>query len=596
MNQVPEIPEAERAGSCAHVTRPRHLLVLCHDIVDSHFDRRISQQAAVWAGRGWDVTIVGMTKSDGDQVERWPNGVMCIKIDQRRLLPVDDPLWTDLLGRRLDELDGWVPSNVEAAEVKEPADAEEINGTAPSAMAAKAGDVGSGENFEERDLASDNNPIDMILLTIRPFWKRLPLSWRRFGWDFRAKLNFRTRVARCVARCHWDWRRFRRFAANVQAWALRTMTRGCAKLLPSGLGVRTRLATILARSQVAVPVSLTPLLEWYPLPFTVSLLETSARLRPDVILACDLTTVPAALRLSDDTNAVLIYDSHEFYPEQISFTPRQRALLRAWDVRGLNAAFLAYTVSPTVARLMFESYGLLRMPQSLSNAPDFPTPSCQSELNGPLRRALDIESDSTVILYHGGFLRMRNLDILISGFVKSALPDTRLVLLGFGDMAWIDDLIRSVGGARVVHALDAVPASVLDRWVADANFVVIPYSALDLNTEYCSPNKLHDCVALGIPVLANQQLRDVTDLLSRFGIGLSLDMTSAETLATSLSALSTFQTDQANFIAARDAFGWATQQCKIGSWISMIEAELDGRTTVPVSGRASEVAIGVASR
>jgi hypothetical protein len=39
----------------------KHLVVLCHDVIVDHFDRRISEQAKIWVEQRWDVTIIGMT-------------------------------------------------------------------------------------------------------------------------------------------------------------------------------------------------------------------------------------------------------------------------------------------------------------------------------------------------------------------------------------------------------------------------------------------------------------------------------------------------------------------------------------------------------
>jgi SAM-dependent methyltransferase/glycosyltransferase involved in cell wall biosynthesis len=473
----------------------RHLLVLCHDVIDAHFDRRISQQVNVWIEQGWDVTIVGMTDKDSDVFERWRNGVLCIKIDQRNLLPVNDALW----------------EQVAALPVQSSGSAE-ADTVAPATS--KGGVETSSPTIQKR-----------LSHVVRTLWKRLPTSWRDRAWPWRVRL-----------------------AHFVERWG---------KQPPA-------IADVPKISE----------LEWYPLPFTESLCATAGNLRPDAILACDLTTIPAALRLATNTGAVLLYDAHEFYPEQAAFTPRQRALLRTWEARALNEAFLAYTVSPTIACLMQEQYQSSRLPDTLTNAPNFLARPPDTQRNGPIRRALNLETSTRLILYHGGFSKHRNLDVLIFGFMQAKLPNTCLVMLGFGDREWIKDLITQANGEGAVCLLNAVPASELDQWVADADFVVIPYPAVDRNTEFCSPNKLHDCVALEIPVLANQDLKDVCAVLSKYRIGISLDLSSPDVAARSLSNITAFQVNLSDFAGARRDLGWPRQADKVCSWIAAVEREI----------------------
>jgi glycosyltransferase involved in cell wall biosynthesis len=472
----------------------RHLLVLCHDVVDDHFDRRISQQADVWAQKGWDVTILGMTDEDQLAIERWKSGVLCVKINQRNLLPVEDLLWKAIMA---------VPP-------------EQLAGLSPEAVASLASGAVADATGRRRS---------WLMGTARAVWKSLPVSWRERVWHLRARF----------AKAAFRWRMLRSVAPSM------------SEILP---------------------------LDSYPLPFTESIYVMARKLRPDAILACDLTTIPAAFRLSADTGALVLYDSHEFYPEQITFTDRQRALLRVWDAKAFREAFYAYTISSAMADLIYEQYRPSQKPGWLTNAPAF---FCQPSGRRLLRQALLLDRSIHIVLYYGRFSQFRNLDNLIFGFARANLADTRLIMMGYGDRQWIADLIAQAKAGAVVHLLDAVPASEVEHWVADADFVVIPYPAVDLNTKFCSPNKLHDCIALGVPVLANQELKDVCAVLSTYGIGVPLDLSSPDAAARSFSDIHGFQRSLGDFDSAEKNLGWPSQFESVLLCIATVEKEIGRR-------------------
>ena len=47
--------------------------------------------------------------------------------------------------------------------------------------------------------------------------------------------------------------------------------------------------------------------------------------------------------------------------------------------------------------------------------------------------------------------------------------------------------------------MPAVPQAELLEWTAAADIGIIPYQPVDLNTRFCSPNKLFEYIAAGIP-------------------------------------------------------------------------------------------------
>jgi glycosyltransferase involved in cell wall biosynthesis len=83
------------------------------------------------------------------------------------------------------------------------------------------------------------------------------------------------------------------------------------------------------------------------------------------------------------------------------------------------------------------------------------------------------------------------------------LEKVHLVLMGFGPSrdAFLE-AARDPSATRV-HVLDPVPPSELLSWVASADVGAMPNPGLTLNDRFSTPNKLFECFAAGVPVIAS---------------------------------------------------------------------------------------------
>jgi len=80
-----------------------------------------------------------------------------------------------------------------------------------------------------------------------------------------------------------------------------------------------------------------------------------------------------------------------------------------------------------------------------------------------------------------------------------------LVMMGFGDYGkTLQATAQRMGliGKRV-YFLPAVSQSELLQHSASADMGIIPYPHIDLNSYYCTPNKLFEFIQAGLPIIAN---------------------------------------------------------------------------------------------
>lgn len=200
----------------------------------------------------------------------------------------------------------------------------------------------------------------------------------------------------------------------------------------------------------------------------------------------------------------LVYDSHEIFLETGTGVRLPRVLRRAlsaYEGHLARGAFALVTVNEGYAGVLQQR---LRPRRTfiVRNCPPRWTPSVESASR--LRDATGATASEPLILYHGGFSSNRGIEELAEALLVPALGSAHLALLGYGPSR--SALVELAADRRFrgrVHVLDAVPPSELLDWVAGADVDVIPLQHSTLNHWLCTPNKLWESLAVGVPVVVS---------------------------------------------------------------------------------------------
>ncbi|MCL2122624.1 MAG: glycosyltransferase [Desulfovibrionaceae bacterium] len=269
----------------------------------------------------------------------------------------------------------------------------------------------------------------------------------------------------------------------------------------------------------------------YILRASCSLLAFMLKLRGvHIIVAADLPALPAALLYGALFSAKVIYDAHEFWPEndaestafEIAYWTRlERKLAPHADYR--------QTVSTDLAAFMERCYGC-----SFAAVPNC-IPRVQGEV---ARQAGHDDLDFCRFLFQGNFAIGRGLDKLITAWAQ---VDTRAVLLLRGPLnAYRDQLIalaKSLGLYDVtVFFPDPVSETELVAAAAQADVGIVPYEPINTGHRYCCPNKLSQYMAAGLPVLANKT-EYVSRIISDAGCGLCINFEQTDALMNAVNSL-----------------------------------------------------------
>ena len=221
----------------------------------------------------------------------------------------------------------------------------------------------------------------------------------------------------------------------------------------------------------------------------------------DVYHGHDLTGLPAARAAARRNHGRVVYDSHDIYVEAGRAATRPawvRRLLRWLEWRWTRGIVALVSVNEGYASVLA---GRLHPPRTVVvyNCPPRWEPPASPRDH--LREAAGIPSDSSVVLFHGGLSPHRGLRELAAAMLEPGLETAHLVFLGYGSGR--DEIEALAAESRFtghVHLLDAVAPEILAEWITTADVDAIPFPRSTLNLYLCTPNKLFESIAAGVPV------------------------------------------------------------------------------------------------
>jgi glycosyltransferase involved in cell wall biosynthesis len=219
--------------------------------------------------------------------------------------------------------------------------------------------------------------------------------------------------------------------------------------------------------------------------------------------AHDLTGL-AAVGAIADRRAPVVYDVHDLILDTgtaVRLPGVLRRLLRSYERRQVARVAGIVTVNDGLRDVLRSRFPGTRI-EVVHNTPDSWTPG---EGVDPIRSHGDVPADAWVLLYHGGLSYGRGIEETMAALLEPAMPaDVHLVLLGFGERG---PEYRRLAGEPVyagrVHVLDPVAPDELLTWVAAADLGVVLHPIQRLNDRNKTPNKLFECLAAGVPVVAS---------------------------------------------------------------------------------------------
>ena len=291
-----------------------------------------------------------------------------------------------------------------------------------------------------------------------------------------------------------------------------------------------------------------------------------ARQEPaDAYHAHDLNALPVAWLARRFRGGKVVYDSHELWLDRSML--RKRSRLNRFAVKRIESFLIRRTDANIVAgesggRELAKRYHIV-MPTLILNAPSY-NPVERSDI---LRDEIGIPGEHRVILYIGRITYYRGLEELVQSL--QYLEHCSLVLMGYAPPDYVGGLkklIKDEGLIDRVHFFGPVPPEEVVRYAASADMGVAPIKNAGLSYYYCSPNKVFECIAAGLPV-AGSNFPDLKKVIEGHNLGVTFDPDSPRDIARAidyvLSDKARYQEMGRNALEAAKIFNWENESKKL---------------------------------
>lgn len=245
---------------------------------------------------------------------------------------------------------------------------------------------------------------------------------------------------------------------------------------------------------------------------------------PDIVHMHDHLTLTAAAMYKEAFDVPIIWDAHEIYEDLASIEPERATVNSRIIADNVQYVDGFITLNQSIADFYREKYEALPEAVLVPNAVERVT---QTKYDGRLHEAAGLEPEQKILLFQGGFSPHRGIPALLEAS-KLLREDWSLVFMGWGKLEesireYADTETDRPDGRARVAAVPSAPHDELLSWTAGAALGTIPYENTGLNHLYCSPNKLWEYPAAGVPILATD-MPEMEKQIKKYGIGVTVPM------------------------------------------------------------------------
>ena len=235
------------------------------------------------------------------------------------------------------------------------------------------------------------------------------------------------------------------------------------------------------------------------------------RKKIDILVACDLDTLPANYMTSLFRKCVLVFDSHEYFTE-LPELKSNRIARGVWNLleRLLFPRLkIAYTVSNMIADEYNKKYGLKfdvirNLPLTTMEPEEYVLPK---QFDGMKK-----------IIYQGSVNIARGIELMKE--VVDMMDNVAFIIAGHGDIypyllkKWENEI-----QSGKIYFTGRLPAGKLKSLTKQADIGISLEEDLGKNYRYALPNKLFDYIQAKIPVLVSD-LPEMRKVVEEYGLGL----------------------------------------------------------------------------
>lgn len=241
-------------------------------------------------------------------------------------------------------------------------------------------------------------------------------------------------------------------------------------------------------------------------------------IRPSLIVAEDLYSLPVALAVRFFSRSKILYDSKELY-FAIAALHNRFVTQRFWSamerlcIRSVDGVM---TSGERDSDLIGQRYGLLR-PVTIHNHPPRRLHRGDKDI---LRKKFSIPEEYVIFLYQGWLLRGRGLFHLIE--IAAAIDKVFLVIMGDGALRTeIEHHARKNAVANRVIFTGTMPYEEMLEYTAGADVGCAIIEDYGMSYRHARPNKMFEYIQASVPVLVSD-MPPMEEVVDNWGVGIAV--------------------------------------------------------------------------
>ena len=229
--------------------------------------------------------------------------------------------------------------------------------------------------------------------------------------------------------------------------------------------------------------------------FWINIFKIYRKLRPDIVLAHNYYVAFPCFLLSKLYGTKLVYDAYELYvPEKKQKFSFRYYLFYFLERVAIKNADLVFSANIERSRLMKKAYKLDVTPTPILNIPIIDNQNIDT-----------VKSDKFTIVYEGAITFNRHLKKLVDA-IEFLPEDFMVTFIGDGpDFDHLKAIVAEHPHKNRINCLGRVKNTEILPLLSKCHLGFVGYPMEGLNNIYCSPNKIYEYPAAGLPFISTNQ-------------------------------------------------------------------------------------------
>lgn len=267
-----------------------------------------------------------------------------------------------------------------------------------------------------------------------------------------------------------------------------------------------------------------------------------------------LALLPLGWLLKKLLRVRLVYDTHELETEKNGLNGFRQRISQYIEYMFIHSCDLVIVVGENIADWYANAYKIER-PLVVKNSPKFRVKAKRNMF----RELLSILPEQKILLYQGGLMRGRGVQIILDAFKVRKDTNVVAIFMGYGDLT--AEVEQAANNYQNIFYLPAVSPNIVLDYTASADIGIHLIQNTCLNHYFCMPNKFFEYAMAGLPVIVSD-MKEMSEAVQASDFGVVLTDYSIEAINTAVNHLAERDLSQLsdNAYQFAQAHAWEKQE------------------------------------